>query len=139
MFIKSHDPTLKHKRQYISAIFYRNADEKNLIEKFLESKKPSYSSPIVTELVPFDEFTNAENYHQKYFLRKYPSIMKETGLQIDSDLITSPLAAKLNGICAGFGSINNINEQDRMKLSSTTINLLETMIKNGPNIAECGI
>ncbi|KAH7646098.1 methionine sulfoxide reductase A [Dermatophagoides farinae] len=139
LFMKSHDPTIKHKRQYMSAIFYRNADEKNCIEQFLELKKSYYSSPIVTGIVQLDEFTNAENYHQKYFLRKHPSIMQETDLQDDSKLITSPLAAKLNGICAGFGAIDYINEQDKAKLSQKTANLLETFIKNGPNIAECGL
>jgi peptide-methionine (S)-S-oxide reductase len=54
--------------EYRSIAFYRNADEKAIIEaaikKITDSKK--YKNKIVTEVVPFKAFYPAEDYHQEY-------------------------------------------------------------------------
>ena len=55
--------------QYRSAIFYHDEEQKRLAE---ESKKKlngsgRFKKPIVTEIVPFDRFYPAENYHQDYY------------------------------------------------------------------------
>ena len=55
--------------QYRAAIFYHDGEQKRLAE---ESKKKlngsgRFKKPIVTEIVPFDRFYPAENYHQDYY------------------------------------------------------------------------
>jgi peptide-methionine (S)-S-oxide reductase len=73
-FWKLHDPTTLNRqghdvgRQYRSAIFYQNEEQKNAAEaskkKLAESEV--YSSAIVTLIVPLDKFYLAEDYHQNY-------------------------------------------------------------------------
>jgi peptide-methionine (S)-S-oxide reductase len=54
--------------EYRSIAFYRNANEKVIIEaaikKLSDSKK--YKSKIVTQVLPFNVFYPAEEYHQEY-------------------------------------------------------------------------
>lgn len=73
-FFASHDPTQLNGQgndigtQYRSIAFYRNENEKKIIEaeikRLTDSKK--YSSKIVTEVKPFTNFYPAEDYHQEY-------------------------------------------------------------------------
>jgi len=75
-FFASVDPTQLNRQgndvgtEYRSIIFYRNADEKAIIDaaikKLVDSKK--YKSEIVTEVVPFKAFYPAEDYHQEFIL-----------------------------------------------------------------------
>ncbi len=78
-FFQLHDPTTKNQqgndigRQYRSAIFYVNESQKmtalKVIEKLTLAQK--FKKPIVTEVVPAQEFFKAEEYHQDY-LQKNP-------------------------------------------------------------------
>jgi peptide-methionine (S)-S-oxide reductase len=73
-FFASHDPTEVNRQgndvgtQYRSIAFYRNDDEKKIIEaaikKLADSKK--YKDKIVTEVKPYTIFYQAEDYHQEY-------------------------------------------------------------------------
>jgi peptide-methionine (S)-S-oxide reductase len=75
-FFASHDPTQLNRQgndvgtQYRSIAFYRNDNEKKIIDaevrRLTDSKK--YSSKIVTEVKPLTKFYPAENYHQEYIL-----------------------------------------------------------------------
>jgi peptide methionine sulfoxide reductase msrA/msrB len=58
--------------QYRTAIFYHNEEQKTIGQ---ESKKELYESgkftdPIVTEILPFDKFYPAEEYHQDYYKKQ---------------------------------------------------------------------
>jgi peptide-methionine (S)-S-oxide reductase len=78
-FSIAHDPTQlnyqgpDHGTQYRSAIFYANAGQKQLAEKYIQiiNDARSYPKPIVTQVVPLKAFYAAEDYHQK-FLDKNP-------------------------------------------------------------------
>jgi peptide-methionine (S)-S-oxide reductase len=73
VFFGSHDPTTLNQqgpdrgKQYRSSIFYRNLKEKeralNYVQELL--KKGTFSK-ITTEIVPFEAFYAAEDYHQNY-------------------------------------------------------------------------
>jgi peptide-methionine (S)-S-oxide reductase len=52
--------------QYRSIVFYRNNDEKQLIENYMKSIQPQYKAPIAAEVKPFTTFWPAEDYHQNY-------------------------------------------------------------------------
>lgn len=60
-------------KQYRSAVFYANAEEKRLAEasKARLAKSMRFSRPIVTDIIPLDTFYPAETYHQDYY-RKNP-------------------------------------------------------------------
>jgi peptide methionine sulfoxide reductase msrA/msrB len=55
--------------QYRSAIFYHNEEQKRLAEKSKEAleKSGKFDKPIVTEIIKFDKFYEAEEYHQDYY------------------------------------------------------------------------
>jgi peptide methionine sulfoxide reductase msrA/msrB len=55
--------------QYRSAIFTHDEEQRRLAEKSKEdlAKSGRYSKPIVTEIIKFNRFTDAEEYHQDYY------------------------------------------------------------------------
>ena len=55
--------------QYQSAIFYHDEEQKRLAEKSKETLNSSgkFTRPIVTEIVKFTRFYEAEGYHQDYY------------------------------------------------------------------------
>jgi peptide-methionine (S)-S-oxide reductase len=69
------DPTAKDRqfcdsgRQYRSAIFYHNDEQRRLAlhSKELLEKNKTFKEPIVTEIVEATEFYPAEDYHQHYY------------------------------------------------------------------------
>jgi peptide-methionine (S)-S-oxide reductase len=75
VFWKTHDPTTLNRQgndfgtQYRSVVFYHNAEQKKLAEKYKEeiNKSGAYPNPIITEISPFQTFYPAEDYHQNYF------------------------------------------------------------------------
>lgn len=75
IFWYTHDPTTLNRQgndvgtQYRSAVFYNSEGQKDIALKVkdeLENKKV-YSSPIVTEITPFRNFYEAEEYHRDYY------------------------------------------------------------------------
>jgi peptide-methionine (S)-S-oxide reductase len=75
VFFATHDPTTRNRQgndvgpQYRSSIFYMDEEQKREATAFikqLEVADPG-GHPIVTEVVPFDVFYDAEDYHQQYF------------------------------------------------------------------------
>ena len=75
VFWRSHDPTTLNRQggdvgtQYRSAIFYHNDEQKTIAEKSKKETDASdlWKDPIVTEISPFTNFYEGENYHQNYF------------------------------------------------------------------------
>jgi peptide methionine sulfoxide reductase msrA/msrB len=54
--------------QYRSAVFYHDEEQKRLAEELKEalSKSGRFAKPIVTQILPFTRFYEAEDYHQDY-------------------------------------------------------------------------
>ena len=75
IFWHTHNPTTLNRQgndegpQYKSVIFYHDEKQKNIAEKSREEVEKSklYSDPIVTEIVPFTNFYEAEDYHKNYY------------------------------------------------------------------------
>ncbi|MCM4155897.1 peptide-methionine (S)-S-oxide reductase MsrA [Gramella sp. AN32] len=83
--------------QYRSIIFFQNQEQKNIIEKVKAEVAKEYKDPIAAEILPFQKFWVAEDYHQNYeknnpgnpyiqnvsiprlekFKAKFPDILKE--------------------------------------------------------------
>jgi peptide-methionine (S)-S-oxide reductase len=76
-FSIAHDPTQLNRqgpdtgRQYRSAIFYADDEQKRLAEAYIDqlNKAHVFDRPIVTEVVPLEAFFQAETYHQDYAAR----------------------------------------------------------------------
>lgn len=75
IFFTIHDPTTLNRQgadtgtQYRSAIFYHSDKQKNSAEQIIHELDRSHiwQDPIVTEVVPFQAFYPAEEYHQDYY------------------------------------------------------------------------
>ncbi len=82
---------------YRSIIFYQNEEQKQTIEKVKAEVGKNYDKPIAAEILPFQKFWKAEDYHQNYerlhpenpyiqnvsipriekFKRKFPELLKK--------------------------------------------------------------
>ena len=58
-------------REYRSIIFYQNAEQKQIIENKISELSKEYKKPIAAEVMPFQKFWRAEEYHQDY-KKKHP-------------------------------------------------------------------
>jgi peptide-methionine (S)-S-oxide reductase len=75
VFWRTHDPTTLNRQgadvgtQYRSVIFYHNEAQKATAEKSKAETEAEglWPDPIVTEIVPFEKFYEAEAYHQDYY------------------------------------------------------------------------
>lgn len=74
-FFQTHDPTQWNRQgpdygsQYRSAIFFHDAEQEVAAREAKEAldKAGIFKRPIVTQIVPAQEFYRAEEYHQRYF------------------------------------------------------------------------
>ncbi len=75
VFFAVHDPTTLNRQgndvgtQYRSAIFYQDEAQKAEAEQLIRelNEQHIWDKPIVTQVVKFDQFYVAEDYHQEYF------------------------------------------------------------------------
>ncbi|MFX1559181.1 MAG: peptide-methionine (S)-S-oxide reductase MsrA [Promethearchaeota archaeon] len=75
VFFNTHDPTTPNRQgsdvgtQYRSVIFYHNEEQRKIAERVKTEldKSGPWKNPIVTEIVPFEKFYKAEDYHQNYY------------------------------------------------------------------------
>ncbi|WP_028377659.1 peptide-methionine (S)-S-oxide reductase MsrA [Leeuwenhoekiella sp. MAR_2009_132] len=104
VFFASQDPTTLNRqgpdrgRQYRSIAFYQNEDQHTIIVNTIKRLNTDfYDGKITTQVMPFQKFWKAENYHQDYernhpndpyivgvsiprlnnFKKKYPELLKE--------------------------------------------------------------
>jgi len=92
VFFGSHDPSTLNRQgpdvgtQYRSIAFYSSNEEKNIIKNEIDRLlKNKVYKKITTEVIPFEKFYVAENYHQDY-KKKNPNdlyIMKVSAPRIN--------------------------------------------------------
>ena len=76
LFFKFHDPTTPNRQgpnvgyQYRSEIFYNTDKEKEIAEKILKEVNKKLNEKVVTKISEEKNYCKAEEYHQKYFLKK---------------------------------------------------------------------
>ena len=72
LFWKSHDATNGNGvapdfgKSYRPILFYRTPEEKAEIDRVKALVQKEFKKPIATEIVPFEKFWAAEDYHQNY-------------------------------------------------------------------------
>ena len=75
VFFKTHDPTTLNRQgndigtHYRSIVFYSSLIEMQMIKKYIKQLQENniFEEKIVTEVIEFDEFFEAENYHKNYY------------------------------------------------------------------------
>ena len=75
IFFATHDPTTLNRQgadvgaRYRSAVLYHDEEQRRVAEEVISEIEAEgvWDDPIVTEVVPFEAFYRAEEYHQGYF------------------------------------------------------------------------
>ena len=76
LFFKMHDPTQKDMQypdigtQYRSEIFYYNQEQKKTANSVKKRFNDLLNGKVVTNINPLTTYVKAEEYHQKYILKK---------------------------------------------------------------------
>jgi methionine-S-sulfoxide reductase len=107
LFWASHDPAfMPYSRQYASFVFYSTEEQRLLAEESRARKQAELGRRIYTEIVPFDRFFLAEDYHQKFDLRQDRSIAEHyrSIYPALSDFVDSTATTRLNGYLGGNGT-----------------------------------
>ena len=75
VFFKTHDPTTLNRQgndigtHYRSIVFYSSLIEMQMIKEYIKQLQENniFEEKIVTEVIEFAEFFEAENYHKNYY------------------------------------------------------------------------
>lgn len=76
IFFFSHDPTQMNRQgpdvgfQYRSVIFYFDKVQKKEAEEVMKKAQKKYTKSIATVIEPVSTYIKAEDYHQKYLLKR---------------------------------------------------------------------
>jgi peptide-methionine (S)-S-oxide reductase len=87
---------------------------------------------VHTEIVPYNGFTPAENYHQKHSLQQFPEFLEELVRIYPSpaDFVASTAVARVNGYLGGEGSYEALlKEKDSLGLPSARIEDLLRLVQ----------
>ena len=106
-FWRGHDSTLPRSRQYRSLILSNSEQQRQLALESKEQQQNILGGRVTTEITAFTDFFPAEDYHQKYMLRQMPELMDElrSVFTSDEEMMASTVAARLNGLLGGPGSL----------------------------------
>ncbi len=127
-------PDLNRKRQYLSSVFVMNDDERKITENYINELRIK-GVEVLTEIITFDKFYKAEDYHQKYYLKSNTLIYNEVKkvLPTDNDINNSVICSKINSICRGFYPIDNYNQlktEIKNKFGIELVKILDDIMSN---------
>jgi len=114
IFWDSHRPTSPSgSRQYLHAIFYHDAPQQQQALASKTAIEHKLGRPVRTEVLPLRSFTRAEDYHQKYILKRESDVMRELSRIYPNhkDIVDSTAAARLNGYVGGHGSPEQLTRE----------------------------
>jgi hypothetical protein len=123
IFWASHRPDERPwSRQYMKAVFYHSETQKRLAEASRDRVAAKTGGQVATPILPATEFYLAEDYHQKYALRRgAPDLLREYQAVYPElkDWVNSTAVARVNGYLGGFGTLELFDaEVDRLGLSA---------------------
>lgn len=114
IFWESHEPTAQSfSRQYASFIFFHTDEQKRKAQESKKQVEGKKGKRLFTEIVQAGIFYQAEDYHQKYYLRRYEALIKELSALYagQGDFSKSTAAARVNGYLGGNGNLDQLAQQ----------------------------
>lgn len=133
LFWRSHNPTHRSwSPQYSSVILYHDAEQRQVAEESKQYQQ-TRSGPIHTKIQPLNQFYLAEAYHQKYYLRRVPDIMRELTGRFPTldELLASPEITRINGYVGGNGTMERLeSEIDSLGLSAKAAKRLIQIVES---------
>jgi peptide-methionine (S)-S-oxide reductase len=109
LFWMSHNPhAAPRSSQYMSALFWHDAEQRACAEDSAARISGANGGvEVTTKILALDGFHLAEDYHQKYVLRRHRDF-ESVLLEVYPDLVeftNSTATARLNGYLAGYGTL----------------------------------
>jgi peptide-methionine (S)-S-oxide reductase len=106
LFWSAHEPTRPaFSRQYRAAAWWHDEEQRALLLQGGEAAANARGGALETAIEPLTHFYRAEDYHQKYRLRREHELMAELMGHYPDDeaMVDSTRAARLNGFLRGYG------------------------------------
>lgn len=118
-FWKESDPTERsYSRQYMAAVFYENETQQRLALATGRQALAGRSEPLRTPVLPLGTFYRAEDYHQKYYLRRFTDLMRAFEGYSEREFEDSTAAMWLNACVDGHWKRVDVDaELERLGLS----------------------
>lgn len=93
-------------RQYASVILYTDDDQRLQAEQAAEKLAAKSGKNVTVTIGPLSIFTPAEDYHQKFYLRRYRDLATEFSRIYPNprDFRRSTATARVNAILGGYGN-----------------------------------
>ena len=133
VFFSSHNPTWPSPiRQYASAVMVHNKEQERLAREAIEGAGGIFGKKVSTELLPYTEFTRAEDYHQKYYLRNTAALMDQNKgrFPYEGTFTDSTAVARVNGYIGGNGTTEQLErERDELGINSETVEALRDILR----------
>lgn len=100
-------------RQYISLLRYHGDRQRETIDRVKAETAKKLGEPIETDIGVFENFTPAEERHQKYYLKRYPNTLEQLQdlFPKAEHLADSTFAARLNGFVKGYGKMQQLKNE----------------------------
>jgi methionine-S-sulfoxide reductase len=132
IFWKSHRPTRKSwSRQYMNAVFYHDERQRDMAMASKTAVEQKTGRTVKTEVVPLRSFTMAEDYHQKYTLKRHTDLTNEMSriYPLPREFVDSTAVARLNGYTGGHGTRDQLSREiETLGLSDAAKKVLTKMV-----------
>ncbi len=129
MFWKAHDPFRSGgSTQYRAFVFVHDAEQRRIAEATRNLLEVEEERKVRTPIRGAASFHAAEDYHQKYRLRRDALLRRafETIYAEPTDLRDSTAAARVNGWLAGYGTrAEYLEVRDRLGLPEKALKQLD--------------
>jgi len=133
IFWESHRPTRQSwSRQYMNAVFFHNETQRRLAMDSKTALEQKIGRTVKTKVAPLRSFTMAEDYHQKYILKRHHDLKDEMSriYPRHRDFVDSTAVARLNGYAGGHGSLDRLSREiESLGLSAKGKKLLTGMVR----------
>jgi peptide-methionine (S)-S-oxide reductase len=114
VFWKSHNASVRpYSAQYKSIIFYHDEEQHRQALESRNKIEVQTGRKMLTEINPASTFFQAEDYHQKYYMQRYPELVREMmAIYPDiNDYVYSTAVERINGYTGGFGAEESLQEE----------------------------
>jgi peptide-methionine (S)-S-oxide reductase len=100
-------------RQYMSGVWYHTDEQHQMAETVKSRLQREMRLELNTEISPLARFYLAEDYHQKYALRRYDDILIEFQAMYPDlrDFVNSTAVTRVNGFISGYGDFEQLKHE----------------------------